>query len=105
MTDRKPEEIPIIEPPAREDFSQAPVSITELRSHKEQRCDRWTPRDVLIRMLRGIDSGEINPDALIVIYRDRLADGETATHFSLSAPDIHVAGGLIHRAGYLINQG
>jgi hypothetical protein len=49
------------------DFSDAPPTITELRSDRSQLPGDWTPRDALVAMLRRIDRGEEEPTNLIVI--------------------------------------
>jgi hypothetical protein len=62
-----------------EDFSQYPVSLAERRGVG---AHEWTPRDVLISMLRRLDSGEITTEALIIIYED----AEGGSCYSVSSP-------------------
>lgn len=78
-----------------DDFSMHPPSIAEIRSDRTGHAKDWTPRDTLVSTLRALDAGEINPDALVVIYRKRDPDGATYTHFRLSSPDQHVTLGLL----------
>ena len=52
-----------------ENYSKEPFSIAELRSEKEGDAKLWTVRDALISLLRDIDSGEINPNAIVMFYR------------------------------------
>jgi hypothetical protein len=82
-----------------DNFKDAPVSVTEHRSLKEQDGSIWTPRDVLIHALRMLDNGEFDADNLVVIWRER----KTTEHGhamgclkSLSDPDI--TAGLLMRA-------
>jgi hypothetical protein len=90
-----------------EDFSKTPVSITEIKAYRpEATASTWTPRDVLIDVLRRIDRGDIKPHALVVTYceKDERGDG-ICTHFAQSAPDATTSLGLLTRTLWLINQG
>lgn len=53
-----------------DDFSDAPVSVGELRADKANSGCAWKPRDALISLLRRIDKGEINPETLVVCWRE-----------------------------------
>lgn len=68
-----------------DNYSDHPKSIAEIRSDATQDAKDWTPRDVLIDLLRQIDGGELKPDALLVVYSkpDEIRPG-----FSLSSPSI-----------------
>jgi hypothetical protein len=46
-------------------FANYPKSVMELRSEKSDAAADWTPRDVLIDVLRSIDQGKVKPEALI----------------------------------------
>jgi hypothetical protein len=46
--------------PANDNYGNYPLSVTEIKG-------QFTPRDALISMLRDIDSGKSNFEALIVI--------------------------------------
>lgn len=76
-------------------FTNYPVSIAEARADREDDCRSWTPRDALISLLRDLDSGKTRADALMCVYRERLPDGNTRTHFVNATPDIHTALGLL----------
>lgn len=51
-----------------EDFSNAPLTIGELRGEKTGEAKDWAPRDILISYLRAIDAGEIKPDSLLIVW-------------------------------------
>lgn len=55
-----------------DDFREAPQTIGELRSDKSTLGKDWTPRDLLISLLRDIDSGaqEIESCVVFVRYKD-----------------------------------
>lgn len=50
------------------DFSTAPESIGELRARRSQLPCDWKPRDMLVRLLREIDDGTIEPDQMLVAW-------------------------------------
>lgn len=85
-----------------DDYSKHPQSLTEIRANKTRSCSDWTPRDVLIDLLRRIDGGE-NIDAIVVAMRQVNEDG-TATRFSMATPDAATALGLMARASWMINE-
>ena len=90
-----------------DDFSDAPTSIGEVRADRAQRADQWSPREVLIALLRDIDQGKVVPLRLAVIYAVKVADdagGGTRTFFQVSAEGNHEVLGMLARAAYLINR-
>jgi hypothetical protein len=86
------------------DYSDHPVSITEARANREENSALWTPRDALISMLRDIDNGIINPDALVAICRTKDEDGAYRTTFVNATPDVHVAMGLLTRGHFRLME-
>lgn len=83
------------------DFKDHPVSITERKSDlaDENSGTLWTPRDALIRMLRQIDNGEIEPDALIICYRDVKAN---EISFKQSSPSLYLTMGIMEAVKILM---
>ena len=55
-------------------YANYPPTIGELRSQLD-RAANWKPRDALINMLRAIDAGEIEPDMLVIAYRNPKGGG------------------------------
>jgi hypothetical protein len=51
-----------------ESFAHAPVSIGERRSLDEQDCALWSPREMLVKLLRDIDTGAWKPDGIVLCY-------------------------------------
>lgn len=86
------------------DYSDHPVSISEARANREEDSRLWTPRDALISILRDIDSGAINPDALVAVCRTKDEDGGYRTTFVNASPDIHVAMGLLTRGHFRLME-
>lgn len=84
------------------DYSDYPRSLSEVRADKECRGDLWSPRDVLIDLLRAIDNGEKCPSVIFVahgeIKTDENGKHSVSTHYSVSAPNCYVALGCLERA-------
>jgi hypothetical protein len=84
-------------------YADHPKSIGEIRSDKSQDCKDWTPRDVLIDLLREIDAGTRSPTALVLCWAQQCGEAEAgfSTHYSASAiTGLHALGLLtrcIHR--------
>lgn len=53
-----------------DDFRNHPATMGELRLARDGNSSSWKPRDVLIDMLRQIDSGDVNPSHLILVWTD-----------------------------------
>lgn len=51
-----------------EDYSKFPKSLSEVRSDKSGKAADWTVRDMLIALLREIDSGSIHPEKAVLVY-------------------------------------
>lgn len=90
------------------DFKDHPPSITEIKSDKSNRGSDWTPRDALIALLRDIDSGNINVQAVFIAAKVAGSDaGACRPFFSVAAADPCDAVGVLElakqayiRAGY-----
>lgn len=74
-------------------FADAPLSISELRSEKSGLAKDLTVRDMLIRALRDIDSGDLKADFAVLCICERARPGDTpATIYSerrLAGPHNH----------------
>jgi hypothetical protein len=84
------------------DFSDAPVSIGELRSEKHERANLWTPRDVLIHLLRELDAGRTKIDEIVIFTGCNYPDGGTSSGWLASATNYHSILGLIEDAKFKI---
>lgn len=87
------------------DFADYPETIGQRRSNNSWNACDWSPRDVLIDMLRQIDRGVIKPDALVVAFREKAGRGRTDSHFAMAGPDIHTSLGLIEHAKHQMLSG
>lgn len=81
------------------DFSQHPPSINEIRAGRSRSAADWTARDALVSLLRGIDAGEIKPNALVVLVRsqDPKDESKVLLTWAVSSPDLYTTIGLIER--------
>ncbi len=75
-----------------ETYAYAPMTITEARAHRAHINDQggaadWTPRDVLVKMLRDIDSGERPmPQVLVICHGTEAPDGVWKAGFAAASP-------------------
>ena len=74
-------------------FEEAPTSIAEARAAKTRDGAQWTPRDLLVKLLRDIDSGECVIDQMIVSYSSAGQSG-----YWNATPDLTTALGLLAQA-------
>lgn len=85
-----------------DDFRNAPVSVTEYAAERDADSRKWTPRDVLVSLLRDIDSGAVSAKSLVVVYRRINVDG-LRTSWMISGDGIVEAQGMMMRAIHLMN--
>jgi hypothetical protein len=77
------------------DFKDQPLSIAEIKADRTGDGAQWTPRDVLVKMLREIDSGVARPDVLVVAWGELDANGKRQGHFFQSTVDGFISLGLM----------
>lgn len=88
----------------QQNFAEHPPSISELRADRSEKASDWTPRDVLIQLLREIDSGSIVPTAVVVSMAVRSDDG-FGHLYRVAAPDGFTSLGLLARAAHRLQEG
>lgn len=79
----------------QENFKGYPTSIAELRSDKTGRGADWTPRDALVHLLRGIDEGRVEADALVILFALTAEDGSKSIGYRSATRDVHETLGLL----------
>lgn len=79
------------------DFSKHPKSVSEIKAERSDLASDMTPRDVLISVLRDIDSRAEKPDIMAVVWRGTDKDGNYS-HYCVSTKDHHVLVGLLSEA-------
>ena len=80
-----------------DDFKDHPISISERQALKTEDPRKWSARDVLISVLRDIDSGKVNPKALVVGFYEELPDGKVSTNIFQKSDNVVELSGLIAR--------
>lgn len=86
-----------------DDYSKMPESIGELKAERTHDGSQWAPRDVLIHILRMIDSGQVKPQTMIVSYL--YEDGDGRSHaYATSAPGAFEAIATAQRTVYKLNR-
>jgi hypothetical protein len=85
-------------------YANYPRSVNELRSHRSGNAADWSPREMLISLLRDMDSGRIKPESMVVAFRERLDTGYR-TDFHAACPDATVMTGLLETAKFLVWRG
>ena len=71
-----------------ENFADHPETVGEVRSGRNGQGTAWTPRDVLIHVLRKIDRGEMAPESLVVCWREVDEHNTRTGGFFQAAPDV-----------------
>lgn len=81
-----------------DDFSKYPKSINELKDNDS--AAEWTPREAVISVLRKIDSGELDPNALVVVSITRKPNNVTNTDYTCASPNAATTLGMLEVAKY-----
>lgn len=83
-----------------ENYSNVPFSIGEIKAGRESDACHWSPRDALISLLRGIDSKEINPSSLIIVFDN--GDQPGSTYYAAAVKGFHKAVGMLTVARWIM---
>ncbi len=84
----------------KDSFANYPRSISEVRSKRSGNAADWSPRDMLISVLRDIDSGILKPESMVIVFRDQCKVG-SRTDFYAACEDFIVMTGLLESAKLL----
>lgn len=82
-------------------YADYPQSVNELRCARSGNAADWSPREILIQLLREIDAGRLKPEAFVAVYREK-REGGYWTDFCSSCPDSQVMLGLLESAKFLM---
>ncbi len=86
-----------------DDFKNAPRSVAEIRSEKTHDSSIWTPRDVLINLLREIDSGKTKPVRLIICWQEGEIEDPLNCYSASSKGKAYLLG-LLERVKFLLME-
>jgi hypothetical protein len=67
----------------------------EAKADKAGNAGMWTPHDAVLEVSRMIAAREIDPDALVIVWREKIGPGATTTNFRIAGPDLHTTLGLL----------
>ena len=84
-----------------DNFSDYPKSLAERRADGDADASKWSPRDVLISLLREMDRGDISPDEIVVCYRQTLVDGSRQSHLRLSVSSSDATVAILRKAEFI----
>lgn len=76
-------------------YADAPKSFLEARSEQMGDASVWTPRDALISALRMLDSGQIVPRELLIIWSEQQANKTFNVNSVIASPSTLTSVGLL----------
>ncbi len=79
-----------------DDFRNAPVTIGELRSDRSGKGNDWTPREMLVSLLREIDNG-MKVDRIVVCMAQYKGENKIAVQCRIVGDNYLEAMGLLER--------
>lgn len=83
-----------------------PVSLAARRWINSNKPTDFSPREALEAVIRDIDSGEINPDQVIIVYlRDMDSENEGVGYYQSGKGGWIKAIGMMERAKHLLLGG
>lgn len=89
-----------------ESFANHPVTLGEARAERSHDAKDWRPRDALLNVLRGIDSGDIEVEELVIAYRspDNAVSVVNATKSMVSRIGLLETGKLISATKWIMAE-
>jgi hypothetical protein len=88
------------------DFADVPRTLGEVRADKTRKANDWSPRDMLVQLLREIDSGTVATEHMVIAMRVPADDGKPGfqTDARRAGGDALIALGLLAMAGSIITD-
>lgn len=81
-----------------DDFNDMPHGVGELRATKSQQMSDWSVREMLVNLLRDIDSGHCKATTAFVALGQILDTRETITGYRACGPNRYVIFGVVEQA-------
>lgn len=85
-------------------YGDAPISIGEHRANVSMNAADWSPREVILSVLRDMDNGIVEADAIVVVYRKMASKGIGDSAYVASSPDLQTTLGLLETAKFSMWQ-
>ena len=73
--------------------------LAERRAQEKADCRLWTPVDALLACLRDIESGEINPERLVIHFTEMVGEDRHYNYYAANVTTIDHAGLLAMALG------
>lgn len=80
------------------EYKDFPVSMGELRASRSDSPNDWEPRDVLVSLLRDLDSGKISPRHIVVCFSEEKDDGLADNWVQAGKANAHEQIGMLQSA-------
>ena len=80
-----------------ESFADYPVSVAETRAEKIGPAAPLPPRSALIQVLREIDNKTLDPDTIVILYREKKYDGSFLCGYHASGADSYTTMGILQK--------
>jgi hypothetical protein len=79
-----------------------PNELAERRANQENDCRLWTPADALLACLRDLESGEINPERLVIHFTQDVDGNKQYCYYASNITRMEHAGLLSMSLGRII---
>ena len=76
-----------------------PNELAERRAQSENDCRLWTPADALLACLRDIESGEIDPENLVIHFSQKVDGDRSCSYYASNVTTMGHAGLLAMALG------
>ena len=76
-----------------------PNELAERRAQSESDCRLWTPADALLACLRDIESGEIDPESLVIHFSKKVDGDRFYNYYASNVTTMEHAGLLAMALG------
>jgi hypothetical protein len=74
--------------PEAEAPKEEPPSLAAARALRSGNASDWSPRDVITFFLREIDTGEVSPSSVTIVFSEPTGKNTTRTGFRMAGPSV-----------------
>ena len=80
------------------------INFEDKKKERQAPVELWSPKAVLQETLKDLESNEISPTSLIVIYSQDDEEGDTAVGFRVYSKDTLATQGMLSRVIWFLNE-
>lgn len=80
------------------------INFEDKKKEKQAQVELWSPKAALQETLKDLESNEINPTSLIVIYSQDDEEGDTTVGFRICSEDTLATQGMLSRVIWYLNE-